>query len=177
MSALAFESILFLLTIFKFFQFAPLHRKQGTLLHVFMRDGTWAYTTTFGKLLLSFSLDINVSDEDHYEVVMLVNGVAVYAHIHTPLAGASYQWAMAGFSCTVRPVLSPPSPPHSCIILHYRALICSSTSDNSHTAKATVTRMYIAMPNKHLLAYLSQPRHTSNLRSSRQRLELDRVKW
>ncbi|TCD64092.1 hypothetical protein EIP91_004564 [Steccherinum ochraceum] len=79
MSTLAFESILWVLTLVKFFQFAPLHRRQGTLLHVFMRDGTWAYTVTF--------------------VVMLVNGIAVNAHVHTPLAGVCYQWAMAGFSC------------------------------------------------------------------------------
>jgi len=79
MSATAFETILFILTLFRFFQFAPLHRKQGTLLHVFVRDGTWAYAVTF--------------------VVMLVNGLAVNAHVHTPLAGVCYQWAMAGFSC------------------------------------------------------------------------------
>ena len=37
-----------------------------------------------------------------HEVIMLVNGIAVNAHVHTPLAGVCYQWSMAGFSCAVR---------------------------------------------------------------------------
>ncbi|THH32558.1 hypothetical protein EUX98_g1612 [Antrodiella citrinella] len=83
MSALAFESILFCLTIIRFLQFTPFHRKQGTLLYVFIQDGTWVFIVTF--------------------ILMLINGIAIHTHLHThlhaPLSGVCYQWAVSGFSC------------------------------------------------------------------------------
>lgn len=51
LSSLAFETFLFALTLIKFFQ--SISRCRSSILFVFMRDGTWAFTLIFGKLSTS----------------------------------------------------------------------------------------------------------------------------
>lgn len=51
LSSLAFETFLFALTLIKFFQ--SISRCRSSILFIFMRDGTWAFTLIFGKLSTS----------------------------------------------------------------------------------------------------------------------------
>ncbi|OBZ77852.1 hypothetical protein A0H81_02424 [Grifola frondosa] len=71
------ETILFVLTLIKFFQVA--HRRIGeqTLLNTFVRDGTWAFAIIF--------------------LIMLLNTL-MYQLSHTPLAGICYFWALSVMS-------------------------------------------------------------------------------
>ncbi|OBZ76056.1 hypothetical protein A0H81_03318 [Grifola frondosa] len=80
LGSLAFEFILFTLTLVKFFQAA--HQRMGSrsLLNIFVRDGTWAFGLVF--------------------VIVLLNTL-MYELIHTPLAGMGYsynRWALSAIS-------------------------------------------------------------------------------
>ncbi|OBZ76659.1 hypothetical protein A0H81_03308 [Grifola frondosa] len=76
-SSLAFETILFALTLVKFFRHARHCIGKRSLMNVFMRDGTWAFALIF--------------------VAMLLNTL-MYQLNHSPLAGICFNWAMSVMS-------------------------------------------------------------------------------
>lgn len=75
LASLGFEAFLFILTLFKFFQ--SVSRSKSSILYIFMRDGTWAFTMIF--------------------VVMLLN-LLMYKLNKTPLVGVGYGWAFGTMS-------------------------------------------------------------------------------
>ncbi|OCH93363.1 hypothetical protein OBBRIDRAFT_790388 [Obba rivulosa] len=77
LSSLAFETILFALTLYKFFRSLKMLSGDTTILVAFVRDGTWAYALIF--------------------VTMLLNSL-MYQYNKTPLAGICYFWAVSVFS-------------------------------------------------------------------------------
>ncbi|GJE98011.1 hypothetical protein PsYK624_142330 [Phanerochaete sordida] len=76
-SSLAFETLLFLLTLVKFYHSVAHAFREQSILGVFLRDGTWAFALIF--------------------VAMLLN-LLMYKLCTTPLAGMGYGWALAALA-------------------------------------------------------------------------------
>ena len=49
LSSLAFETFLFALTLIVFFRVVRREYGKSSIIHVFVRDGTWAFALIFGK--------------------------------------------------------------------------------------------------------------------------------
>ncbi|EKM60668.1 uncharacterized protein PHACADRAFT_203825 [Phanerochaete carnosa HHB-10118-sp] len=77
LSSLFFETFLFVLTLYKFFQGIKLEYRQHSILFLFVRDGTWAYAIIFSAMLLN---------------------TLMYQLVTTPLAGMGYFWALSVMS-------------------------------------------------------------------------------
>lgn len=77
LSSLCFETFLFALTLYKFFQGITLDRRRHSVLFLFVRDGTWAYAIIFAAMLLN---------------------TLMYQLVTTPLAGMGYFWALSVMS-------------------------------------------------------------------------------
>ncbi|EGO03564.1 hypothetical protein SERLA73DRAFT_175071 [Serpula lacrymans var. lacrymans S7.3] len=77
LSSLGFETILFLLTIFKFATVVRRGLGDNTVINVIVRDGTWAYAMVFAILLLNLSM---------------------YRFDHTAMAGIFYFWHLTVMS-------------------------------------------------------------------------------
>ncbi|RDX48929.1 hypothetical protein OH76DRAFT_614008 [Lentinus brumalis] len=87
MISLAFETVLFVLTIVKFFDAVKQGWGKGPIMQQFVTDGTWAYTLIF--------------------LVMLVN-MMLYKYVHSTLTGICYTWLLVVMSFAgSRLVLNP----------------------------------------------------------------------
>ncbi|CCM03308.1 uncharacterized protein FIBRA_05436 [Fibroporia radiculosa] len=75
--SLVFETILFGLTLYKFFTSMSTHHHSGSILYVLARDGTWAYAVIF--------------------MIMLTNTL-MYHLIDNPLAGLCFFWELSVIS-------------------------------------------------------------------------------
>ncbi|KAH9886949.1 hypothetical protein C8Q73DRAFT_794980 [Cubamyces lactineus] len=85
--SLIFETILFTLTIYKFFDAVRQGWGRGPVMQQFVADGTWAYTLIF--------------------IVMLVN-MMMYKYIHSTITGICYTWLLVVLSFAgSRLVLNP----------------------------------------------------------------------
>ncbi|PCH44915.1 hypothetical protein WOLCODRAFT_105879 [Wolfiporia cocos MD-104 SS10] len=75
--SLAFETILFGLTIIRFFTSMTIEPRKPSIMYVLVRDGTWAYAVIFA--------------------VMLLNTI-MYHVFHNPLAGTCFFWEITTMS-------------------------------------------------------------------------------
>lgn len=85
--SLIFETILFLLTLYKFFEAVWSGWGKRPVMKQFIGDGTWAYTLIFGMspMVSRISAPANVLSP----VAMLINSL-LYKLVHTPLAGICF---------------------------------------------------------------------------------------
>ncbi|KAI0076419.1 hypothetical protein K474DRAFT_1560728, partial [Panus rudis PR-1116 ss-1] len=80
MVSLGFETVLFILTIFRFLEVFRVRFWSGSnIIDNLVTDGTWAYTLIFGT--------------------MLVNAM-LYRFIHSPMAGICFTWLLTVLSFT-----------------------------------------------------------------------------
>ncbi|RPD72781.1 hypothetical protein L226DRAFT_572888 [Lentinus tigrinus ALCF2SS1-7] len=79
--SLAFETVLFVLTIVKFVDAVKQGWGKGPIMQQFVTDGTWAYTLIF--------------------LVMLVN-MMLYKYVHSSLTGICYTWLLVVMSFAAR---------------------------------------------------------------------------
>ncbi|KAJ3553304.1 hypothetical protein NM688_g3686 [Phlebia brevispora] len=77
MASLIFETFLFILTLAVFFRSIRKEYRANTIIHVFVRDGTWAFAMIFVALLLN---------------------MLMYKLIDNPLAGMGYPWGLSTLS-------------------------------------------------------------------------------
>ncbi|KAJ3534953.1 hypothetical protein NM688_g7047 [Phlebia brevispora] len=70
-TSLTFETVLFVMTLIKFFQYSYVTWERGSILFVFFRDGTWAFAMIFTTILLN---------------------TVMYQVNNNPLSGAAYIW-------------------------------------------------------------------------------------
>ncbi|TCD61109.1 hypothetical protein EIP91_009027 [Steccherinum ochraceum] len=76
-TSLVFETLLFLLTLYKFFQAVRTGWGRRPVMQQFVGDGTWAYTLIF--------------------IAMLINSL-FYKLVHSPLAGICFTWLLTVLS-------------------------------------------------------------------------------
>ncbi|KAI8992783.1 hypothetical protein BD414DRAFT_535364 [Trametes punicea] len=85
--SLVFETLLFVLTLYKFFEAVQQGWGKGPIMQQFVADGTWAYTLIF--------------------VVMLIN-MMLYKYVRSTLTGICYTWLLVVLSFAgSRLVLNP----------------------------------------------------------------------
>lgn len=117
LSSLIFETLLFVLTLVKFFQSAKREYGSNSILFVFVRDGTWAYAMIFLAMLLNTLL---------------------YQLVDTPLAGMGYFWAQSVMSfagshvlLNIRRLSQPTSKPANTLSTMQFSTVAGETNASS----------------------------------------------